>query len=141
MICADPKRLRNIEIEYPCCWQALQQKKRCDRMPKLLDAVGLAGRAKNLPGQSSGGRRQRADLPRLCKVLAFGHINLRYGPGYGYNSTDFFRDDSRRVQTTADPFALRENRLGPVMLHGQRLWTDGPLSVFFTPKLADCPNP
>ena len=54
-------------------------------MPKLLDAVGLAGRAKNLAGQLSGGRRQRADLPRLRKVLAFRHVNLRYGPGYGYN--------------------------------------------------------
>ena len=50
MICADPKRLRKIEIEYPCGWQALQQKKRCDRMPKLLDAVGLAASAPPFPG-------------------------------------------------------------------------------------------
>ena len=83
-------------------------------MPKLLDAVGLADRAKNLPGQSSGGRRQRADLPRLCKVLTFGPpFNLRFGPGYGYNPTDFFRDGSLRVLTTADPFALHEIRLMP----------------------------
>lgn len=74
-------------------------------------------------------------------VLEFGRINLRYGPGYGYNPTDFFRDGSLRVLTTADPFALRENRLGSVMLRAQRLWTDGSLSVAFTPKLADRPNP
>ena len=74
-------------------------------------------------------------------VVEFGRINLRYGPGYGYNPTDFFRDGSLRVLTTADPFALRENRLGTVMLRAQRLWTDGSLSVSFTPKLADRPSP
>jgi hypothetical protein len=46
-----------------------------------------------------------------------------------------------RVLTTADPFALRENRLGTVMLRAQRLWTEGSLSVALSPKLADRPNP
>lgn len=73
-------------------------------------------------------------------VLELGRINLRYGPGYGYNPTDFFRDGSLRALTTADPFALRENRLGTVMLRAQRLWADGSLSAAFTPKLADRPN-
>lgn len=74
-------------------------------------------------------------------VVEFGRINLRYGPGYGYNPTDFFRDGSLRALTTADPFALRENRLGTVMLRAQRLWANGSLSVSFAPKLADRPNP
>lgn len=74
-------------------------------------------------------------------VWELGRINLRYGPGYGYNPTDFFRDNSVRVMTTADPIALRENRLGSVMLRGQRLWTDGSLSVALSPKLADNPSP
>lgn len=73
-------------------------------------------------------------------VVELGRINLRYGPGYGYNPTDFFRDGSLRVITTADPFALRENRLGTVMLRAQRLWTDGSVSATFTPKLADRPS-
>lgn len=73
-------------------------------------------------------------------VLEFGRINLRYGPGYGYNPTDFFRDYSLRVLTTADPFALRENRLGSVMLRGQRLWTGGSLTLALSPKLADRPS-
>lgn len=73
-------------------------------------------------------------------VLEFGRVNLRYGPGYGYNPTDFFRSGSLRVLTTADPVALRENRLGTVMLRGQRLWADGSLSVALAPKLADRPN-
>ena len=74
-------------------------------------------------------------------VVEFGRINLRYGPGYGYNPTDFFRDGSLRALTTADPFALRENRLGSVMLRAQRLWTGGSLSVALSPKLAERPNP
>ena len=73
-------------------------------------------------------------------VLEFGRINLRYGPGYGYNPTDFFRDGGLRVVTTADPFALRENRQGSVMLRAQRLWSGGSLSVALSPKLADSPN-
>lgn len=74
-------------------------------------------------------------------LLEFGRVNLRYGPGYGYNPTDFFRAGSLRVLTSADPFALRENRLGTVMLRAQRLWTDGSLSVALAPKLANRPNP
>ena len=74
-------------------------------------------------------------------VVEFGRINLRYGPAYGYNPTDFFRDGGLRALTTADPFALRENRLGSVMLRAQRLWSGGSLSVALSPKLADRPNP
>ena len=73
-------------------------------------------------------------------VVELGRINLRYGPGYGYNPTDFFRDGSLRAITTADPFALREDRLGSVMLRGQRLWTGGSLSIAFSPKLASRPS-
>lgn len=73
-------------------------------------------------------------------VVEFGRINLRYGPAYGYNPTDFFRDGSLRTVTSANPFALRENRLGTVMLRGQRLWAAGSLSVAFSPKLASRPS-
>ena len=73
-------------------------------------------------------------------IVEFGRVNLRYGPGYGYNPTDFFRDGSLRTRTTANPFALRENRLGSVMLRAQRLWTGGSLSVAYSPKLADRPS-
>jgi hypothetical protein len=73
-------------------------------------------------------------------VLELGRINLRYGPGYGYNPTDFFRDGSLRVITTADPFALRENRMGTVMLRGQYLWDKGAVSLALSPKLTDTPS-
>src|SRR5207244_12924542 len=54
-------------------------------------------------------------------VVDAGRVNLRYGPGYGYNPTDFFRDGALRTITSIDPFALRENRLGTVVARGQRL--------------------
>lgn len=73
-------------------------------------------------------------------VLELGRINLRYGPAYGYNPTDFFRDGSLRVLTSADPFALRENRLGTVMLRGQYLWANGSMSLAVSPKMADKPS-
>lgn len=73
-------------------------------------------------------------------IVELGRVNLRYGPGYGYNPTDFFRDGSLRTRTTANPFALRENRLGSVMLRAQRLWTGGSVSVAYSPKLAERPN-
>jgi len=75
--------------------------------------------------------------PAATRVLEAGRINLRYGPAYGYNPTDFFRDGSVRALTTFDPLALRENRLGTFMLRGQTLWDGGSLSLALAPKLAD----
>lgn len=73
-------------------------------------------------------------------VVEFGRINLRYGTAYGYNPTDFFRDGSLRTLTTANPFALRDNRLGTVMLRAQQLWSGGSLSVAYSPKLDRTPS-
>jgi len=73
-------------------------------------------------------------------VFDLGRINQRNGPGYGYNPTDFFRDGSLRVITSADPFALRQNRMGTVMLRAQQLWNGGSLSMAYSPKLADKPS-
>ena len=69
-------------------------------------------------------------------VVDLGRVNLRYGPGYGYNPTDFFRDNTLRTMTTVNPLALRENRLGTFVLRGQRLWGDSAASVALAPKLA-----
>jgi len=71
-----------------------------------------------------------------ANLLDFGRINLRDGPAYGYNPTDFFRDNALRTITTANPFMLRENRLGTVMFRGQHLWSDGSISLALAPKLA-----
>lgn len=73
-------------------------------------------------------------------TVDFGRINLRYGPGYGYNPTDFFRDGALRSITSINPFALRENRLGTVALRAQRLWQGGSVALALSPKLADEPS-
>ena len=73
-------------------------------------------------------------------VVEVGRVNLRFGPAYGYNPTDYFRGGTLRTFTTADPVALRENRLGSVMIRGQRLWEDGSLSAVFSPKLQSLPS-
>lgn len=70
-------------------------------------------------------------------IYELGRINLRYGPAYGYNPTDFFRDGSLRTLTSSNPFSMRENRLGSVMLRAQRLWQGGSMSVAYSPKLED----
>ena len=73
-------------------------------------------------------------------VAEAGRINLRLGPGYGYNPTDFFRDGSLRTFTTANPIALRENRMGSVVVRGQRLWQGGSVALAYSPRLADAPS-
>lgn len=71
------------------------------------------------------------------RSFAFGRVNLRNGPAYGYNPTDYFRMTALRTVTTADPLALRENRLGTAMLQAQQLWAGGAVSMAFAPKLAN----
>ena len=69
-----------------------------------------------------------------------GRINMRHGPAYGFNPTDYFRDGSSRAVTSADPLAQRENRLGTAMVRVQRLWSGGALTVALAPKLRDEPS-
>ncbi len=51
-------------VEYPLLLAGTSAKTRGERVPKLLDAVGLADKAKHLPGQLSGGQRQRVAIAR-----------------------------------------------------------------------------
>jgi hypothetical protein len=74
------------------------------------------------------------------QVFEFGRINLRNGPAYGFNPTDYFRSGALRVVTTADPIALRESRMGTVVARYQRLWTDGGMSVAVAPRIQGSPS-
>ena len=51
-------------IEYPLLLAGASAKKRGERVPKLLDAVGLGDKARYFPGQLSGGQRQRVAIAR-----------------------------------------------------------------------------
>ena len=51
-------------IEYPLLLAGASAKKRGERVPKLLDAVGLGDKARHRPGQLSGGQRQRVAIAR-----------------------------------------------------------------------------
>ncbi|MEO5733125.1 MAG: hypothetical protein ABIN96_08420 [Rubrivivax sp.] len=73
--------------------------------------------------------------PGARQLVEIGRVNLREGPGYGYNPTDFFRYNALRTISTIDPVSLRETRLGTVMLRGQQLWPSASVDVLFAPKL------
>ena len=69
-----------------------------------------------------------------------GRINLRNGPAFGYNPTDYFRESALRTITTADPVALRENRLGTVMVKGTVFGESGSASLAIAPKIESGPS-
>ncbi|HNU10166.1 MAG TPA: ABC transporter ATP-binding protein [Rubrivivax sp.] len=51
-------------VEYPLVLAGMEPARRRRRVMRLLEAVGLEGRANNLPGQLSGGQRQRVAIAR-----------------------------------------------------------------------------
>ena len=51
-------------VEYPLVLAGASARTRADRVPKLLEAVGLADHAHHRPGQLSGGQRQRVAIAR-----------------------------------------------------------------------------
>ncbi len=75
--------------------------------------------------------------PATRTYIEIGRINLRSGVALGYNPTDFFRARTLLDQATADPAALRENRLGTVMLRTQHIADWGTVAFAYAPKLAD----
>lgn len=51
-------------VEYPLILAGASAKSRAKRVPRLLEAVGLADKARHMPGQLSGGQRQRVAIAR-----------------------------------------------------------------------------
>jgi hypothetical protein len=67
--------------------------------------------------------------------LEAGRINIKNGTALGYNPTDFLKTRTKVDIVSIDPSALKEDRLGTVMIDGQRLWDNGSLTLAFAPKL------
>jgi len=72
--------------------------------------------------------------------LDLGRINLKSGVALGFNPTDFFKTRAVVEPLSADPSVLREDRLGTLMVRGQRIWEGGSLTAAFAPALFD-PSP
>lgn len=73
-------------------------------------------------------------------VVEVGRINLRQGLGLAYSPTDFFRTGGLRTVTSADPVALRQQRLGTFMVRIGHTWEGGSAAVMLAPRLADAVN-
>jgi hypothetical protein len=69
-----------------------------------------------------------------------GRVNVRNGAAWGYNPTDYFRNGALRSIVSPDPAALRENRLGTVVVQAQKLWSDSALTALVSPKLSRTPS-
>jgi hypothetical protein len=134
-----------LVLDYARTWQLTP-----DWSARLSDQLDLlAGRAEPGPDRSHvrnnlreawiGWRNARGPTQYY---LDAGRINVRNGVGSGYNPTDFFKRDSvNRATVTLDPQALRENRLGTVMLRAQTIGDAGALTVGVAPRLADANPP
>jgi hypothetical protein len=67
--------------------------------------------------------------------LEAGRINLRNGAALGFNPTDFFKTRTLVGQASLDPSAVRQNRLGSLMVRAQKIWSRGSLSLAYAPNL------
>jgi hypothetical protein len=60
--------------------------------------------------------------------------------GTGYNPTDYFKVGALRSIVTINPYSLKENRQGSVMIRGQQLWDTGAFSLIYSPKVSSQTN-
>jgi hypothetical protein len=74
--------------------------------------------------------------PAERTYLDAGRINLKSGVALGFNPTDFFKARAVVDPLTADPNALREDRLGTLVVRGQHVGEIGSLSLAYSPDVA-----
>jgi hypothetical protein len=68
--------------------------------------------------------------PTSNTYLEAGRINVRGGVALGFNPTDFFKTRTLVGQSSLDPSVIRQNRLGTLMVRGQKIWdVAGPAPV------------
>lgn len=104
----------------------------------------LSDRLEDIEPAPSGQRRLRNHLREAAlawqsdsgqRAVEFGRVNLRHGPAYGYNPTDYFRLGATQSLVTADPVALRRNRTGTFMVRASQSWEGGGVSLALAPQL------
>jgi len=69
-----------------------------------------------------------------------GRVNVKNGMATGFNPTDWFRSGSKVATSSADPSAVREGRLGTLMLRAQTVWDGGSASLAYAPKVGSRPD-
>ena len=111
-------------------WQVLLSDRLDDIHPVLEDQRSTRNSLREAVLSWQGGQGSSAELGRL---------NQRHGPAYGFNPTDYFRAGATRTVVTADPVALRENRVGTFMLRGSQQWDGAGVSAAWAPKLSSRP--
>lgn len=74
--------------------------------------------------------------PRSRSYLDAGRINVKSGVALGFNPTDFFKTRAVVDPLTADPSALREDRLGTLMVRAQHIGERSSIMVAYAPKVA-----
>jgi hypothetical protein len=75
--------------------------------------------------------------PKPRDYLDAGRINVKSGVALGWNPTDFFKARAVIDPLTADPSALREDRLGTLMLRAQRVGEVASVSALYAPRVTD----
>jgi hypothetical protein len=78
--------------------------------------------------------------PNQNALLDVGRVNVVNGVGTGYNPTDYFKVGALRSIVTINPYSLKENRQGSVMIRGQQLWDTGAFSLIYSPKVSSQTN-
>ena len=103
--------------------------------------LGLSDRLEYL--RAAGDDETRNALREIYASRAFGsgfadagRINWRNGVASGFNPTDYLKRGAVIEQGSLSPAALRENRLGTVMLRGQALSAHGSVQLALIHDLA-----
>lgn len=109
----------------------------------LSDRLEASNQANGQPSTWRNALREAAVSWRLGSAdkpayVDAGRIVMKAGSAAGYNPTDFFKANAVVTQTTLDPAALRENRLGTVMLRGQTVQPWGSFTAAAVPRLSRC---
>jgi putative ABC transport system ATP-binding protein len=105
-------RLTVVEnVELPLAYRKVGRKERAERAMEVLDRVGLAGRARHLPSEISGGERQRVAVARalvnrpslLLADEPTGNLDTRTGEGVLELFDRVHDDGNTLVIVTHDP--------------------------------------